>query len=84
MADRKWRKLGPHEYRLKMGPIAIEVTRWGPLEPPRDEWGFRAVIDARFGGVWIARGHHRRRGAKLARCQADAIRAVERWRDSIR
>lgn len=90
MADRrrtprKWRKLSPHEYMLCMGPVTIEVDRWGPIpdDPAtwRDEWGFTATLST---GHRVARGHCHRRGAPLAKCQADAIAAVERWRDAIR
>lgn len=28
---RRWRKIHPHEYTLRMGPVEIEVTRFGPL-----------------------------------------------------
>ena len=39
---------------------------------------------AKFGGVEIAQGHAEGKGAPLAQCQADAIAAVEQWKDSIR
>lgn len=90
MADRrrKWLKTGPHEYTLRMGPLDVEVSRWGPIanDPAlwRDEWGYRVVLRAKFGGVEIAQGHAVGNGAPLVQCQADAIAAVERWRDSIR
>ena len=87
MADRrrKWRKIGPHEYTLRMGPLDVEVSRWGPIANDsalwRDEWGFTATLST---GHLVARGHCQRRGAPLAQCQADAIAAVEQWKDSIR
>ena len=84
MADRertrRWVKRGPHEHTLRMGPLFVEVTRWGPYVEMLDEWGWRAMI----GAIQILQGHHVRKGSPLAQCQADAITAVERWRDAIR
>ncbi len=78
---RRWVKHGPHEYTLRMGPLVIEVTRWGPYVEMLDEWGFVAKL----GHTEVAHGHNAgRKGAPLATCQADAIAAVERWRDAIR
>lgn len=81
---RRWRKVGPHEYALRMGPVTIEVTRWNSAVTSRtggaDEWGWAATI----GSTRFLRGHHADKGAPLEKCQADAIAAVERWRDGIR
>lgn len=79
---RRWRKVGPHKYTLRMGPVTVEVERWGPIGTAewRDEWGYVAKL----GHVEVAHGHDRKKGAPRAQCQADAIAAVERWRDGIR
>lgn len=89
MADRrrtprKWRKLNPHEYALRMGPVAIVVSRWSDgVATCRDEWMWGASTGRKW-PVEFLRGHGTGKGATLAKCQADAIAAVERWRDSIR
>lgn len=77
----RWRRNGPHEYALRMGPVTIEVRRWsGGVASLRDEWGWYAWN----GFTQFLCGHHVGNGAPLAQCKADAIAAVERWRDSIR
>lgn len=79
MADPTWIALSDHEMTMRMGPVKIDLRRWG-VDPARDEWAYEATI-----GDWrIARGHHRHCGAPLETCKADAIAAVEAWRDSIR
>ena len=81
---RRWRKIHPHEYTLRMGPVTIEVSRWYSAVTSRtggaDEWGWAALI----GSTRFLRGHHVGKGAPRAQCQADAIAGVERWRDGIR
>ena len=78
---RRWRKVGPHEYALRMGPIVIKVRRCASAFPEHlDAWEFEASIE----GVRGAHFLHVDNGAPLAQCQADAIAAVERWRDGIR
>ena len=81
---RRWRKIHPHEHTLRMGPVTLEVTRWHSAVTSRtggaDVWGWAALI----GSTRFLRGHHVGKGAPLAQCQADAIAAVERWRDGIR
>lgn len=66
-----------------MGPVWITVSRWTLAATSRtdgaDVWSWMATI----GGSMILRGHHRGAGAPLERCKADAIAAVEAWRDSI-
>ena len=78
----RWRKVGPHEYTLRMGPVTAFVTRsaWDAFTKPIDKWHFRAAIVAERDAVVI----RSRASAPLAQCQADAIAAVERWRDGIR
>ena len=80
----RWRKVGPHEYTLRMGPVTLEVSRWHSTVTSRtegaDEWGWYAKI----GRTQFMCGHHVNKGAPRAQCQADAIAAVERWRDGIR
>ena len=65
-----------------MGPVTIEVKRWGPFDIENDQWGYHAMIGVE--GVVFAKGHVRGRGVPLEKCQADAIRAVKKWRDSIK
>ena len=82
---RRWRKIHPHEYTLRMGPVRIVVSRWHSAVTSRTEgddvWGWAAAVGD---GPSVLRGHHVDKGAPLAQCQADAIAAVERWRDGIR
>lgn len=77
-----WTALSDHELTATLGPIEVEVRRWG-VDTERDEWGFYAQVSSRAGGIRIASGHHRGRGAPLEVCKRDAIAAVVAWRDSI-
>ena len=78
---RRWRKVGPHEYALRMGPVTVRAVHYNDGDG-LDLWTGYAYIDAKIdGNLWVWRGST---GAPLAQCQADAIAAVERWRDGIR
>jgi hypothetical protein len=72
---RRWRKLGPHEYTLRMGPVTVSV-----IGADRT-WRWHAAVMIGNVSTTIFRdwNPHPR-----AQCQADAIAAVERWRDGIR
>lgn len=90
MADRTWQPDGPHRMTLRMGPVEVDVKRnsWSN----EDNWVFAArVLLTGEGWFRLLRDkyrdseiEHSNRGAPLAQCQADAIAAVEAWRDSIR
>lgn len=80
---RRWRKVDAHEYTLAMGPVTIEVFRTEAARADSlDQWWWRAAVGHRSSTMIAGRSY--REGAQLAQCQADAIAAVERWRDEIR
>lgn len=82
---RRWRRLGPHEYTLRMGPVTIEVSRYHTArDQSADRWEWKAVVRATPRPLYIAGRTYGVDGAPLAQCKADAIAAVERWRDGIR
>ena len=82
---RRWRKVGPHEYTLRMGPVTVEVSRYHTArDGAADRWEWKAVVRAIPRSLYITGRTYGVDGAPLAQCQADAIAAVERWRDGIR
>ena len=78
---RRWRKVGPHEYTLRMGPVLVEVDWYRYLSCGEGEWTYRATVGAEGSKATILSGSQ---SAPLSQCQADAIAAGERWRDGIR
>lgn len=73
----KWRADGAY-YRASMGPISLIVDR---SDDDDSLWGYEFFLgDCDYS---VGEGHHRK-GVSLAKCKADAIAHVEKWRDSIK
>ena len=68
-----------NRYTLAMGPVEIRVVR-----ADGDLWMFGAWLRGQTGSPVRIACDESDKGAPLAQCQADAIAAVERWRDGIR
>ena len=75
---RRWRKIGQHEYALRMGPVTVSV-----IGADRT-WRWHAVVEVGEAHKTSATILREWDSTPRAQCQADAIAAVERWRDGIR
>ena len=78
-ASRRWAMRTASRYTLAMGPVEIRVVR-----ADGDLWMFGAWLRGQTGSPVRIACDESDKGAQLAQCQADAIAAVERWRDGIR